>query len=159
MPTGERGAGAQAGFTYVAMLFALAIFGVLLAALGESWSAVSQREKEEELIQVGSAYARAIGSYYARSPGAVKHYPAKLEELIEDRRFVGVERHLRSLYADPLNQAQPWGLVPAQDGGIAGVYSLSDKEPLRKQPLLLPGMAVLAGARYSEWKFVYREKQ
>lgn len=143
----------------MAMLFALAMFGVGLAALGESWSAASQREKEEELIQVGRAYVWAIGNYYTRSPGTPKNYPLRLDELLEDKRFVGVERHLRRAYRDPISNAPEWGLVRAPDGGIMGVYSLSDKATLRKQPLLLPGAFPLVGTRYSEWKFIYKMKQ
>jgi type II secretory pathway pseudopilin PulG len=148
----------QGGFTYVAMLFALAMFGVGLAAIGESWSAASQREKEEELIQIGRAYVRAIGNYYTRSPGTPKNYPLRLEDLLEDKRFVGVERHLRRAYRDPISNALEWGLVRAPDGGIMGIYSLSNKETLRKQALFLPDAFPLVGGHYSEWKFVYKMK-
>ncbi|HYD82132.1 MAG TPA: type II secretion system protein [Paucimonas sp.] len=149
---------AQRGFTYVAMLFALAIFGIGLAALGESWSAASRREREEELIRIGTAYARAIGEYHRRSPGARKAYPARLEELVEDKRFVGTVRHLRRLYRDPVTNGAEWGLVRAADGGIMGVFSLSDKNALRTQPIVLPGAETATGARYSDWKFVYKER-
>jgi type II secretory pathway pseudopilin PulG len=137
------------------MLFALAMFGVGLAAVGESWSAASQREREEELIQIGQAYVRAIGTYYAQSPGAAKSYPFALQDLVEDKRFVGVQRHLRKIYLDPVGRRAQWGLVRAVDGGISGVYSLSEKRPLRRQPLLLSGAAPVVGERYADWKFVY----
>lgn len=153
MRPGSAGAG-QGGFTYVAMLFALAMFGIGLAAVGESWSAATQREREEELIQVGQAYVRAIAAYHAQAPGSVKAYPETLQELVEDRRFVGVRRHLRKIYRDPVGRGAEWGLVKAADGGIAGVYSLSQKPTLRRQPLLLPGAQPLVGARYADWKFV-----
>lgn len=149
-------AGRQRGFTYFVMLFALAIFGLGLAALGEAWSTASRRDREEELIQIGAAYARAIGDYYRRSPGTPKTYPARLDQLLEDRRFAGTERHLRRLYADPLSGDTEWGLVPAPDGGIAGVFSRSDKPTLRRQALALAGAAPVSGARYSDWKFVYQ---
>lgn len=147
--------GTQHGFTYVAMLFALAMFGIGLAAVGEAWSTATQREREEELIQIGQAYVRAIGTYYAQAPGAAKSYPPALQDLVEDRRFVGVRRHLRKIYRDPVGKDAEWGLVKAADGGIAGVYSLSEKVTLRRQPLLLPGAAPVMGGRYADWKFVY----
>lgn len=143
----------QAGFTYVAVLVALAIFGIGLAALGTSWSAVSQRDKENELLEIGAAYQRAICEYYLRTPGNPKRFPAALEDLVEDRRFVGIRRHLREVYGDPLSRGKDWGLVRAPDGGVAGVYSLSEKETLRRQPLKLATLTV-AGGRYSDWKFV-----
>ncbi len=146
----------QCGFTYFVMLFALAIFGLGVAAFGQSWSAATQRAREEELIQIGAAYARAIGDYYRRSPGTPRAYPTRLDQLLEDRRFVGTARHLRRLYADPFTGSADWGLVPAPDGGIAGVYSRSNQPTLRRQPLLVADAAPLIGARYSDWKFVYQ---
>lgn len=153
MRRGER-RGRQGGFTYVAMLFALAMFGLGLAAVGEAWSHASHREREEELILIGRAYVRAIGEYYAQAPGSVKAYPPTLQELVEDRRFIGVRRHLRKVYADPVGKGE-WGLIKAPDGGIIGVYSLSENPTLRRQPLDIPDAAPLVGERYAEWKFVY----
>jgi hypothetical protein len=51
----------------VVVLAALAIFALGLAALG-SWERVAG-DKEQELLRAGSAYVRAIGAYYQRSPG------------------------------------------------------------------------------------------
>lgn len=149
----------QLGFTYVAMLFALAIFGLGLASIGEAWSVASHRAKEQELIDIGRAYISAIGTYYARSPGTLRTYPKRLEDLIEDKRFVGVERHLREIYRDPFNNVQEWGLVKAPDGGIIGVYSLSEKPTWRRQPVMLSKTSLIVGSRYSEWKFIFKATQ
>lgn len=146
------------GFTYVAMLFALAIFAVGLAAIGASWSATSHREKEEELLRIGQAYEHAIAEYYLMSPGSVKTYPRSLNELVEDRRFVGTVRHVRKIYPDPFTGNEKWGIVAVPDGGIAGVYSLSEKETLRKQNIVLRDGTAISGARYSDWKFTYQPK-
>jgi type II secretory pathway pseudopilin PulG len=156
MRAGNGGRGRERGFTYIATLIALALFGIGLAALGQSWSAASQRDKEEELIYIGKAYVRAIGSYYTRSPGSVKKYPATLSDLLEDTRFAGTERHLRRIYRDPLTNAEQWGVVRAPDGGIMGVYSLSEKVPLRRQPLHLANAAVVSGPRYMDWQFIFQ---
>lgn len=145
----------EGGFTYVATLAALAIFGIGLAALGQSWSALARRDKEDELLRVGGAYAQAIRSYYLRSPGARRQFPRQLEDLLEDKRFAGTERHLRRLYRDPVTRGQAWGLVLAADGGIMGVYSLSEAPALRRQPLRLRYGTVVAGQRYVDWKFTY----
>lgn len=145
-----------AGFTYVATLMALAIFGIGLAALGESWSAASQREREENLQQIGAEYVRAIASYYQCSPGAVKNYPQRLEDLVDDKRFVSVMRHLRKLYRDPMVPGAEWGIVRAPDGGIAGVYSVSEQATLLRQPLVLEQATPIEGVRYSDWKIVYQ---
>lgn len=148
----------QSGCTYVVMLYVLAIFGVGLAALGESWSNASYRAKEEELLQIGQAYVNAIHLYYQSSPGAVKSYPVALEDLAQDRRFVGMRRHLRRVYTDPMTDSSVWGLVRAADGGIMGVYSMSNEPTLsRRRQTIGDGTAEIEGTRYSDWKFIYKE--
>jgi type II secretory pathway pseudopilin PulG len=153
MQAGKRPHGA-AGFTYVAMLFALAIFGVCLAALGQTWGQRAQRDKEEELLLIGATYARAIGLYYQHSPGSQKRFPAALGDLLQDSRFVGTQRYLRKLYSDPVTGSAQWGQVQAPEGGISGVYSLSDKTTLRKRATAFADTAI-KGERYADWKFVY----
>jgi type II secretory pathway pseudopilin PulG len=142
------------GFTYVMLLAALAIFGIGLAAFGETWSRVSRRDRERELLLVGEAYIRAIERYYLRAPGAQRKYPLKLDELVEDRRFVEATRHLRQLYPDPMTR-QDFAIVPATDGGIMGVYSRSEQQPLRQAAHVLASGSTVDGQRYMEWKFVY----
>lgn len=156
VPMRDRPAKTAHGFSYLIMLFALFLFGLGLAAIGQSWSRASQREREAELIEIGNAYARAIASYYQRSPGASKVYPRRLQDLLEDSRFVGTERHLRQIYRDPITQTNDWGLVRAADGGIMGVYSLSQKTTLHQQVWYLPNTTLPAASIYSGWKFMAR---
>ena len=147
---------ADKGFTYVVMLFALTMFGISLAALGMSWRAQQSREKEEALFEVGTAYANAIASYYTLAPGANKTFPTTLEDLTEDKRFVGVFRHIRRLYRDPITNSLTWGIIKTDDGtGITGVYSLNDKPVLHTQPIVINDNLRLKGAIYSDWKFVF----
>jgi type II secretory pathway pseudopilin PulG len=155
MPPGSRlCCQQQAGFTYTVLLFALVLLGVGLAAIGEAWSAASRRDKERELLYVGNEYVRAIRSFYEDSPGEHR-YPASLADLVEDRRFVDVRRHLRRLYPDPVDPALEWRLLPAPDGGVMGVASQSRLPALARQPARLPGAATLAGTHYSDWAFAY----
>lgn len=114
----------QRGFTYLTALLLVAAVGLGLAVTGELWSNARQREKEAELIWVGNQFKQAIGLYYQRSPGSVKKYPEKLEELLEDKRFLSTQRYLRKIYVDPITGKAQWGLVPAPGGGVMGVYSL-----------------------------------
>jgi type II secretory pathway pseudopilin PulG len=144
----------ERGFTYVAMLFALAAFGVGAAAIGESWGASARREKENELIEIARVYADALNRYYAASPGTPKTFPLQLGELLEDRRFVGTVRHLRKVYRDPMTGRPDWGLIRDARGGIVGVYSLSERETLRRKVFAVDGAHPVSGMRYSEWKFV-----
>ena len=143
----------RGGFTYVWMLAALALLSIGLAAIGERWSDQAKREREGDLLRVGAVYAKAIATYYAASPGSLRQYPPELKNLTEDGRMVGTKRHIRKLYADPLDPSRPWGVMRAPDGGVLGVYSQSDGQPLRTAPVDI-GVAVLPSAsRYSDWKF------
>ena len=55
------------------------------------------REKERDLLFVGDQFRRAIGEYYEKAPGGVKVYPKKLEDLLRDNRYPGVQRWLRKI--------------------------------------------------------------
>ena len=44
---------APAGFTYIGLLFAVAILGITLGAVGVVWSTQIRRDKEAELLFVG----------------------------------------------------------------------------------------------------------
>lgn len=146
----------QRGFTYLGLLFTVAIAGIVLAAIGVLWSTERQRERERELLAVGEEFRRAIGSYYERSPGTVKRYPAKLEDLTKDNRFITVQRHLRQIYRDPVTGTADWGVIAAPEGGIMGVQSLSTAEPI-KQGNFPPRWSEFEGKRsYADWRFVYR---
>jgi type II secretory pathway pseudopilin PulG len=87
----------QSGFTYLAIMFVIAIAGMMLGATGINWSQANQREKERELLFVGNQFRQAIALYYERTPGAVKHYPSKLEELLADERYNPPQHYLRKL--------------------------------------------------------------
>ena len=68
----------QRGFTYLALLFYLAVLSAGLATVAVSWQTARQREKEEELLFAGAAIREAIALYYNRPPGGVqvgRHIP------------------------------------------------------------------------------------
>jgi type II secretory pathway pseudopilin PulG len=143
----------QTGFTYLTVMAVVALLGFALAALGPTWADAAQREREQELLRVGTLYANAIAAYYKSSPGSLKSFPPKLESLTLDTRFVGTQRQLRKLYADPLNPGQAWGLMVAPNGGVMGVYSLDQRQPFAQRSLDLGAVVLPAAARYSDWKF------
>lgn len=152
MQTGSGGAG-QAGFTYLGVLFLVALMGGSLAAVGQLWSVQTQRDKERQLLWVGGQYAQALRSYYRSSPG-VAQYPQQLDELLEDNRFPSPRRHLRRLYPDPVTASDDWGLVRSVDGRIVGVHSRSPQQP-RKQQGFEPPWTDFAGLQsYADWRFV-----
>lgn len=145
----------QSGFTYVALLFVLAVFGMGAAWIGETSSRTAQRERERELVEIGLRMQAAIRSYYLSAPGSVRSFPRDFDDLEFDQRYVGVKRHLRRLERDPIANSFDWGVVRASDGGIAGVYSRSDATPLTTPGITIGLFEVPPGNRYSNWKFAY----
>lgn len=139
------------------MLLALLLLLMLgsIAAMGavEVWATTRQREQEQELLFAGSQYRQAIRHYYFSSPaGQPRALPAKLEDLLIDNRFALPVRHLRRLYPDPITSGPEWGLV-LQGDRIAGVYSLSEAQPLKQTGFNAAESGFEAKASYRDWIF------
>jgi len=141
------------GFTYLGLLFALALAGVALALAGFVWHTASKRAKEVQLLFAGGAIRDAIVSYYRRSPNGSREYPRALQDLLEDRRYITVERHLRKIYADPITGKRDWGLMTDANGAIVGVYSQSREVPLKRDNFRDTFAAFAQARHYSDWKF------
>lgn len=149
--------GSRHGYTYIGVLFMITLLGAGLALVGSSWSTERHRENEEELLFIGSQFIQAIGLYYERSPGGVKKYPGSLNDLIEDKRFPTIQRYLKKIYRDPMTLEQEWGLLQAPEGGIMGVYSLSQKKSLKKKASFSLNQIDFENATtVSDWHFMYR---
>lgn len=147
--------GAQSGFTYLGLLFLIAVMGLALAATGTVASMERQREKEKELLFVGGQFRQAIARYYERSPGGLKQYPPSLEALLQDARYPGTHRYLRKVYPDPITGRSDWGLVEGPGNAVMGVYSLSNKKPLKIGHFNEADQAFEGKTAYADWKFVY----
>jgi type II secretory pathway pseudopilin PulG len=143
----------QAGFTYLTVMFIVAILMGGLAILGETWETSARREKELELLFIGNQYRRAIGLYYLSTPGVVKAYPRQIEDLLKDPRQPGTVRHLRKLYPDPIT-GKPFVVIKGADGGVQGVNSPSDDAPLKVANFRVRDATFEGAQKYSDWKFI-----
>mgnify|MGYP000116382826 CR=1 FL=1 len=141
----------QRGFGYLLVLFMVAALGLMLARAGKVWHTTAQREREAELLFIGNQFRRAITSYVESSPAAARQYPARLEDLLDDKRSGVSKRHLRRIYADPMTGAAQWGLVQAS-GRISGVHSLAQGQPL-KTSFGERDAAFSEATRYDQWVF------
>jgi type II secretory pathway pseudopilin PulG len=142
------------GFTYLGVLFLLAFLGIALGAATVLWRLESQRQREAELLFIGAEFQRALAAYYDGSPAPAKTYPRALDDLLRDPRYPDVRRYLRRVYVDPMTGGAEWGLLRLADGGITGVYSRSDKAPL-KRANFAGDQAAFAGAKtYADWRFL-----
>ena len=140
------------GFSYLGLLLFIAITGIGLSAAGMTWQYQIQSEKEKQLLFVGNALRVALKSYYDSSPSDNKSYPAKLDDLLLDKRVPNVKRHLRQLYTDPVTGSSVWGLVK-QQGRIVGIYSLSNIKPLKHSGFAAVDESFAGARTYRDWVF------
>lgn len=148
---------ASRGFTYLALLFAIALMGVLLAAAGVEWKTVSRRDKEAQLLAVGDEIRVAIGRYLLKSPTGLRQFPRKLEDLVDDRRGLKPEHWLRHLYPDPMTGSTDWELIKAPDGGVMGVASRGQGMPMKRANFSDRYEKDFKDKEcYCEWKFVFK---
>ncbi|MCR5881883.1 type II secretion system protein [Rhizobacter sp. J219] len=141
----------HAGFTYLGVLFIVALLALTAGMASAVWATVQQREHERQLAFAGRQIQQAIERYRAQAQGSDARFPLELRHLVRDPRVPGVRRFLRQVYVDPMTDQPEWGLVRLADGGIVGVHSLSPRKSLGRPPEL-PG--VTAGATYQEWRFI-----
>ncbi|MGH8133163.1 MAG: type II secretion system protein [Steroidobacteraceae bacterium] len=147
-----RAAGPQAGFTYLGLLLAVAIIGLLLTVASRVWSISAQRDKEAELLYAGDQYRRAIAGYYAFG----HHYPLTLDDLLVDKRYPVPRHYLRQRYRDPFTGQADWALIPDPTGvGIMGVASQSKGVPIKRKGFGQFEVSFADQDCYCNWKFVY----
>ena len=140
---------------YLIALVFIAITTLALGSAAQVWQVTQQREREQQLLFVGGQFRDAIGAYFESTPGGAKRYPPQFDDLLKDPRYLPTRRYLRRVYTDPMTGKADWGLVRAPDGGIAGVYSLSEKRPLKTSGFNANDAAFEDQTSYGEWKFVY----
>ncbi|MBN3968370.1 type II secretion system protein [Pseudomonas gregormendelii] len=150
IPSGRPSA--EGGFTYLGVLFLIMVMGMGLASAGELWSTASRRDREKQLLWVGTQYAQALRSYYRISPGLAQ-YPKELEDLLDDQRFPTPRHHIRQLYPDPIGGGE-WSLQRGFDGRITGLNSPSTDKPLKQVDFPSQWSDFTGMGSYKDWQFV-----
>lgn len=144
------------GYALVGVMFILTLLSIGAMATLTYADFVAKRIAEQELADVGREFSQAIQSYYSTNPSGVRQYPKSLEDLVEDNRFAKPRRHLRRIYRDPITGETTWGSVRSLDGGIMGVYSLSEDEPIKEVAPASVSQAILPAndsKGYRRWIF------
>jgi type II secretory pathway pseudopilin PulG len=149
MASGRR----QGGFTYAALLLAVAVIGIGLAAAGQSWSTAAQREREAELLFIGDQYRRALESYWKMSPGPVKTLPTSVGQLLLDDRFPQPVMHLRRAYVDPM-AGEDFRLIKTGNV-IVGVHSRSKDIPVKQANFPERYAQFESAGSYQQWRFIF----
>jgi hypothetical protein len=143
------------GFAYLWLLLLVAFMGLGLAVAGEIYTTAVQRDKEAELLGIGRQFRAAIGRYQGvQSAAGRREYPAELDDLLKDPRDPGVKRHLRKVFVDPMTARAEWGLMRV-GGRIVGVFSLSQRRPIKQDRFEAEEMGFQGKDKYSDWVFTY----
>lgn len=145
----------QFGFSYLLVLVAIVIIGILVEVAHVTTWRVLKVDREAELLYRGRAYRRAIESYYNTNG----RFPRSLGDLIKDPNWAS-RHHLRALYTDPMavGEKKDWVLVYSQSGGISGVASSSTEKPF-KQTNFPKDLEKFNGAKsYKDWLFEFSPK-
>lgn len=159
MPSGKRALGVlgqptlQRGFTYLLLLFMLAVGGAGMAALGERWQVAAQREREAELHFRGGQFSQALARWRDTPAAGREPAPRTLEDLLIDERVSPPVHHLRQLYTDPFTGQADWELLRNPQGLIVAVASRSRQPALRRQGLALRAGANLSEPAVGDWLF------
>lgn len=106
----------QKGYTFLLLLFIVAISGTSLALLGETWRSAADRERRAEIEFILAAFSEALASYRLATPDGMSYRPQQLDDLVEDQRAGVTRRHLRRIYTNPLTSRIDWILRRDQLG-------------------------------------------
>src|SRR3954451_5107680 len=88
------------GYMLVAVIFMMAILVLSLAVAVPKVKASIQRDREEETMQRGKQYIRAIELYYRKFHA----YPPSVDALVKTNEI----RFLRKKYVDPTTGKEDW---------------------------------------------------
>jgi len=143
----------EKGVVLLTVLVFILVSTLAASAMVVRYDTERRREKEAELLFAGSQIRKAIASYYNTiPPGGARSLPPSLEVLVNDQRFPTPAHHLRRLYKDPMTGQADWELIPGP-GGIAGVRSRAEGEPLKQHGFAKPFEAFEGKSRYADWTF------
>jgi type II secretory pathway pseudopilin PulG len=146
----------QHGLVLLTALVFILVTTLAASTLVVSYTTQLQREKEEQLLFVGTQFRRAIASYYNTiPPSGARALPPSLEALINDQRFPTPIHHLRRIYVDPMTAQADWTLI-RDSGGIVGVASRSERSPVKRKGFAKGNESFEDTEKYSDWLFAVR---
>lgn len=139
---------------YLGLILSLALMSIAALATMQVHSFMQRRVAEEDLLFIGQQFQQALISYANATPSGMLRAPTSLDDLLRDPRYPQPRRHLRQLYPDPMNLQDDWGLVLSPDGkGIIGIYSKSDRVPIKIAQFPVSLRDFEGKKSYREWVF------
>ena len=118
------------GFTYLLLLFFIALSSTGAGIAAKLWTTQVLRSKEAELIFRGKQIAAAIGSFAAATPPNTPCWLSSWEDLLIDFRLAQVKRHLRAPYIDPFTEKSDWVFDKDSVGRVVSVRSRAQNAAL-----------------------------
>jgi len=143
----------ERGVTYLMLMCAIVLIGIVTSVAAKQWKMMVQRELEADLLARGIEIQQALELYSTTmkagrvTPGGV--YPQSLADLTRlPKPF------LRKVYFDPMGHGE-WDYLRSPTGGIMGVRSRSKAKPIRQHDFP-PAVRHFDGReRYDQWVFQY----
>lgn len=141
----------EVGFSYVMVMMAVTLIGLLMTAAAKQWKTMVQRELEMDLLSKGIEIQAALALYSAAAkagrvtPGEI--YPHTLAELTRPPK-----PFLRKVYLDPVGHGE-WELVRAPTGGVMGVRSKSKLKPIKQNNFPLVVRHFQGKPTHYDWVF------
>jgi hypothetical protein len=143
----------ERGVTYLMLMCAIVLIGIITSAAAKQWKMMVQRELEADLLARGIEIQQALALYSTTMkagrvmPGEV--YPQSLADLTRlPKPF------LRKVYLDPMGHGE-WDYLRSPTGGLMGVRSRSKAKPIRQHEFPLEVRHFEGRSRYDEWVFQY----
>ncbi|HEY7532964.1 MAG TPA: type II secretion system protein [Nitrospiraceae bacterium] len=141
----------ERGVTYIMLMCAIVLIGIVISVAARQWKMVVQRELEADLLAKGMEIQQALALYSTAMKGGRvmpgEFYPQSLVDLTRPPK-----PYLRKAYLDPMGHGE-WDYLRAPTGGIMGVRSRSKAKPIRQHEFP-PAVSHFEGrARYDEWIF------
>lgn len=143
--------GAETGLSYLMVMMAVTLMGLLMTTAAKQWKTMVQRELEMDLLVKGMEIQAALALYSTTAkagrvmPGEI--YPQTLAELTRPPK-----PFLRKVYLDPVGHGE-WELVRAPAGGIMGVRSKSKLRPIKQNNFPLVVRHFQGKPRHYDWVF------
>lgn len=152
----------EGGFAYHGVLFAVLGTALALASGARLLSNELRRDKEADLLACGDEIKRAIEKFHQRNTAGSNTYPLRLEHLLRDPQQAGIQRYLRKICRDPMQEqdspdrksAPDWALVLDAKGQVIGVHSKSMREPLKRGGFAQAYEAFRRARHYADWQFI-----
>jgi len=135
----RAGKSREKGYVLLGLLLAMTLMLIAMAAAAPRIAQQIRRQREEDLVHIGTDYATAVKRFVHKNGG---RYPTSIEQLENTNRI----RFLRKQYQDPTTGENNWRLVHVGEAEIKIPQPSPGLNPNTTNPGLSGGAHPPAGA-------------